>query len=211
MTAAEKDARKQELTDLAMELIAKRSSAITKADLAAESRISRARLDELFPEEADLFDAIVAQWYSHDIAIMEEVVASDLPIRRKFYEFFARRFARERERFDKDPALFALYVELGSQHFEQVRGYIDLADHYLSELIAQAQDEGFFPDLSVNRALTLINQMVVCYTSPQMMLIISERLAEDKLAAIVDTVFAGLAGGDRGASPVQRLSAVKAS
>lgn len=207
MTAAELDARKAELVDLAMDLIAKRGSAITKTDLAAESRTSRARIDEIFPEEADLFDAIVAHWFSHDIEIMEEVVASDLPIQRKFYEFFARRYVRERERFEDDPALFALYVELGQEHFEQVRGYIDLADHYLSELIAQAQDEGFFADLEVNRALSLINQMVVCYVSPQMMMQVSERLDVGKLAAIIDTLFAGLAGGDRGAAPVKGLRA----
>lgn len=207
MTAAELDARKKELVKLAMDMIAKRGSAISKSDLAAESRGSRARIDEVFPEETDLFDAIVEQWFSHDIAIMEETVASDLPIQRKFYEFFARRFVRERERFEADPGLFALYLELGEAHFEQVRGYIDLADHYLTELIAQAQDEGFFPDLSVNRALSLINQMVVAYTSPRMLQTIQERLAEDKLAAIIDTLFAGLAGGDRGAAPVKGLRA----
>ena len=207
MTAADRDARRTELTELAMAMIEQRGAMIGKSDLAAETRMSRARVDDIFPDENDLFDAIVEHWYAHDMAIMEEVVGSDLPIRRKFYEFFARRYARERERYEKDPGLFALYVELGSDHFEQVRGYIDLADHYLAELIAQAQDEGFFADLGVNRALTLINQMVVCYTSPQMMLIAADRLAEDKLAAIVDTLFAGLAGGDRGAAPVTGLRA----
>lgn len=207
MTAAERDARKLELTELAMDLIARDGAAITKADLVAETRMSRARVDEIFPEESELFDAIVELWYADEIAIMEEVVASDLPIRRKFYEFFCRRYKLSRSRHDADPALYAIYCEMGSERFEQVRGYIDLADHYLSELIAQAQDEGFFADLSVNQALTLINQMVVCYTSPQMMVMISERLHEDKLAAIIDTIFAGLLGGDRGAKPVAGLRA----
>jgi AcrR family transcriptional regulator len=205
MTAAEKDALKRELVTLAMEMIARRCAVVGKADLAAEARIARGRIDEIFPEEDDLFDAIVEHWYTDDIAIMEEVIASALPIRRKFYEFFARRFVRERERYLKDPALFALYVQMGSEKFEQVRGYIDLADHYLSELIAQAQEEGFFPDLTIDRALTLINQMVVCYVSPQLMLILEERLAEHKLAAIIDTLFDGLAGGDRGAAGVRGL------
>ncbi len=209
MTAAEKDARKLELTERAMELIAQRGAAIGKADLVAATHISRARIDEIFPEETDLFDAIVESWFSHDIAVMEEVVASALPIQRKFHEFFARRFLRERERYREDPALFALYCELGAANFESVRGYIDLADHYLSELIAQAQEEGFFPDLTINRALTLINQMVVCYTSPQMMLMIDERLAEDKLARIIDTIFAGLSGKDRGAASITGLRAVE--
>ncbi len=207
MTAADKDALKDELTERAMDLIARTGARISKADLVADTRLSRARIDEIFPEDNDLFDALVAHWYAHDIVVMEEVLASALPIKRKFYEFFARRFIGERERYRKDPALFALYVEMGTEKFENVRGYIDLADHYLSELIAQAQDEGFFPDLTIDRALTLINQMVVCYVSPQLMLILGERLAEDKLAAIIDTLFAGLAGGDRGAAGVKGLRA----
>jgi TetR/AcrR family transcriptional regulator, repressor of the ameABC operon len=207
MTAADMDALRRELVTLAMDMIARRCAVIGKTELAAEARIGRSRIDEVFPEEDDLFDAIVELWYEDDIATMEEVVASTLPTRRKFYEFFARRFVRERERYRRDPALFALYVEMGSQKFERIRGYIDLADHYLTELIAQAQAEGFFPDLTIDRALTLINQMVMCYTSPQMMLIIEERLAEDKLAVIVDTLFEGLSGADRGAKGLVGLRA----
>lgn len=194
MTQSEAEERKRDLVELAMKMIASRGAEIDRADLAAEARVSRARVETLFPEEDDLFDALAEVMFEPDIAIMEEVVASTLPIRRKFYDFFARRFTKERARYREDPALFALYLELGSQKFERIRGYIDLADHYLTELIAQAQDEGHFQGLTVDRALTLINQMVVCYTSPQMMLIIDERLAEDKLAAIVDTIFNGLAG-----------------
>ncbi|MBX7481867.1 TetR/AcrR family transcriptional regulator [Qipengyuania qiaonensis] len=205
MTQSEKVRTRERLTELAMDLIERNGAMIAKSDLVAESRMSRARIDELFPEENDLFDAIVAQWFSHDIAIMEEIVRCELPIRRKFFEFFCRRFLRERERHDKDPALFALYCELGSERFEQVRGYIDLADHYLSELIAQAQDEGYFSDLPIDRALSLINQMVIAYTSPQIMLMIAPRLHEDKLAAIVDTLFAGLSARDGGALGTQDI------
>jgi TetR/AcrR family transcriptional regulator, repressor of the ameABC operon len=137
---------------------------------------------------------------------MEEVVASDLPIRRKFYEFFARRFARQRARFRKDPAAFAVYCEVGTDNFENVSGYIDLADHYLAELIAQAQEEGHFAGLGINRALSLINQMVVCYTLPQMLMILDEdKLEDSKLATIIDTLFDGLSGEARGAAPVVGL------
>ena len=188
-----------------MAAIERRGEEVSRATLALEAGISRSIIDRHFPEEGDLFNAIIENWYEPDIAIMEEVVACDLPIQRKFYEFFARRFVRERERFEKDPVTFALYCELGSNRFEDVRGYIDLADHYLSELIAQAQDEGFFPDLTISQALTLINQMMIAYVSPQVMMMISHRLEEAKLAAIVDTMFAGLAGGDRGAKPVNGL------
>lgn len=201
MTQDEKARERERLATLAMTLIAKRGKLIDRADLAAEAGTSRSRVEALFPEEDTLFDAIVEHWYADDIAAMEDVIASELPIQRKFYEFFARRFLRERERFREDPALFALYCELGTAKFDHVRGYIDLADHYLTELIAQAQDEGYFEGLTIDRALTLINQMVVCYTSPQLMMIIDERLEEDKLAAIIDTMFAGLtvkAGSSKG-------------
>lgn len=194
MTQSEAEERKRELVELAMKMIADRGKAVDRVDVAAEAGISRARVEQLFPEEDDLFDAFAEVLFEDDIAIMEEVVASSLPIRRKFYEFYARRFVKERARMQEDPALFALYIELGSAKFERIRGYIDLADHYLTELIAQAQDEGHFEGLTVDRALTLINQMTVCYTSPQMLLMLDERLAEDKLAVIVDTMFNGLSG-----------------
>lgn len=200
---------KRQLVELAMKVTERRGEEISRATLASEAGLSRTVVDRHFPEEGDLFNAIIDLWYEPDIAIMEEVVASDLPIQRKFYEFYARRYIRERERYEEDPQTFALYCELGSNRFEDVRGYIDLADHYLSELIAQAQAEGFFPDLSINQALTLINQMVIAYTSPQVMLMISHRLEEEKLAAIIDTLFAGLAGGDRGAKGVSGLRAVR--
>ncbi|MEX0342206.1 MAG: hypothetical protein AB3N06_06445, partial [Erythrobacter sp.] len=144
-------------------------------------------------------------WYSHDVAIMEEVVNCELPIQRKFYEFFCRRFLRERERYDEDPALFALYCELGAERFEQVRGYIDLADHYLSELIAQAQSDGYFANLPIDRALSIINQMVIAYTSPQVMTMIAPRLNEDKLAVIIDTMFAGLSAEEGGARGLEGI------
>lgn len=207
MTTSDRDALRRSLTAETLKLMAERGAMIGKSDLAAHTRTSRARIDDVFPEENDLFDAVVEQWYAGDLTIMEEVIASNLPVQRKFFEFFARRHRIEVERLRQDPALFALCVEIGSERFEQVRGYIDLADHYLSELIAQAQAEGYFPGLSIDRALTLINQMVVCYTSPQMLLMLDNRLTEDKLAAIIDTLFAGLAGGDRGAMGVTGLRA----
>ena len=58
------------------------------------------------------------------------------------YEFFARRFLLLRDNFKNDPASFKLYVEMGERYFEYAQSYIDLADHYLCELIAQAQAAG---------------------------------------------------------------------
>ncbi len=204
-------AEKRRLVAAAMDLIARNRESLSKASLAADLRVPRAKIDAVFAEDADLAAAIVDAWFAPDVAIMEEVVASDLPPNRKMYEFFARRFLVEQQRYQEDPALFALYLEMGQQYFANVEGYIQLADHYLTEIIAEAQAAGYFEGLSLSRALTLINQMVICYTSPQLMLIIASRLSETKLAAIVDTLFVGLTAEDRGASGLQPMQPVSQS
>ncbi|MXO63296.1 TetR/AcrR family transcriptional regulator [Qipengyuania oceanensis] len=193
------------LVKAAMQAIERRGEAVSRATLASESGIARARIERIFPEEEDLFDAVVEQWFAPHIAIMEEVLASDLPITRKVYEFFARRFKVQRDRYLRDPSAFATYCDLGGTHFERVRSYVDLADHYTCELIAQAQAEGHFPGLEIDEALSLINQMVTPYTMPDVLLYMEERLTEAKLARIVETIFAGLSGEDRGSAGVAGL------
>lgn len=202
---ADPEAEKKRAAHQAMALVERRGANVTKADLAADTGMSRAKVDALFPEEDDLFAAVVDEWYAPDIAIMEEVCGSDLPANRKMYEFFARRFVKEKARYDADPALYALYCELGTGQFHIVQGYIELADHYLTEIIAEAQAEGYFPELTINQALSLINQITQCYTSPQVMLMFASKLNTEKLAIIVDTLFAGLAGADRGAAGTVKL------
>ena len=184
----------------AMELTGRRGAEVTPEILAAETGLSRARIAAIFPEEIDLFDAVVELWFEPHVAIMEDVLASDLPVNRKFYEFYVRRFLRNREEYRRDPAAFAVLCELGARRFERVRSFVDLADHYLCELIAEAQAEGYFEGLEIDRALTLINQMLIAYTMPDLLMMVGDRLAEDKLAAIVDTLFAGLSGKDGGAA-----------
>ncbi len=205
MTQEDLKQERSRLVKLAMELIEKRGSEVTRTMLATAADTSRSRIETIFPEENDLFEAIVEDWFAPDAAIMEEVVASDLPIQRKFYEFFARRFVRERARLRENPDTFALYLELGEARFEQVRGYIDLADHYMSELVAQAQAEGYFEGLKIGEALSLINQMVMGYTSPRVQLMLGERLTEEKLGKIIDTMFAGLSAKDGGSRGVEGL------
>ena len=191
MYDSDMNAERDTLVELAMQAIERRGSEISKAILASDTRIARAKIDQVFPEESDLFDAIVERWFRPLVAIMEDVLATDLPPNRKMYEFFARRFAHQRAQFQRDPAAFALYVELGNGHWQEVRSYVDLGDHYLS--------------LTINQALSLINQMVVCYVQPIFLIMISERLSEDKLARIIDTVFAGLSAKNRGAAGVSGL------
>lgn len=207
MTDSDRQKEREALARLAIEIAGRRGVEPTPDMLAAETGVARSRIDALFPEESDLFDATAEQWFAPLVSIMDEVMASDLPANRKFYEFFARRFVHQRAEYRRDPATFALLCELGSRRFERVRSYIDLADHYLCELIAQAQDEGAFEGLSIDRALTLVNQMVIAYTQVDMLMMLEERLAEDKLAAIIDTMFAGLSSADGGSRGISGLRA----
>jgi AcrR family transcriptional regulator len=201
------ESERDRLVRTAMRMIEDRGDEVTRTALAAGASVPRARIEVLFPEETDLFDAIVERWFADHVAIMEDVLASDLPPNRKMYEFFARRFCLQRERFRADPAAFKVYCELGAAHFERVRSYVDLADHYLCELIAQAQAEGVFEGLAIDDALSLINQMVLPYTMADVLTYMEPRLSEEKLAKIVDTLFAGLSAADGGARGVKGLRA----
>lgn len=125
---------------------------------------------------------------------MEEVLASNLPPPRKMYEFFRRRFVISQERFRADPHFFSILCEMGAANFERVRSYVDLADHYLCELIAEAQADGYFAGLEIDEALSLINQMISNYTLPDALIYLGDKLSEKKLARIVDTMFIGLSG-----------------
>ena len=180
----------------AMAIMERRGEEVNRAKLASELNIARTRVETVFPEEADLLEAVTGEWFAPKLAVMDEVMATDLPPRRKMYEFFARRFLLLRDNFKNDPASFKLYVEMGERYFEYAQSYIDLADHYLCELIAQAQAEGHFAGLEINQALSLINQAVLCYIQPYLIAMIDERLTEAKLAALIDALFDGLHARD---------------
>ena len=190
----------------AMAIMERRGEEVNRAKLASELNIARTRVETVFPEEADLLEAVTGEWFAPKLAVMDEVMATDLPPRRKMYEFFARRFLLLRDNFKNDPASFKLYVEMGERYFEYAQSYIDLADHYLCELIAQAQAEGHFAGLEINQALSLINQAVLCYIQPYLIAMIDERLTEAKLAALIDALFDGLHARDSDARGMRSIS-----
>ena len=111
---------------------------------------------------------------------------------RKMYEFFRQRFVISRQRWRDDPENFTMICEMGAANFERVRSYVDLADHYLCEVIVQAQADGYFSGLEIDETLSLINQMVSNYTIPDSLIYLGDKLNEEKLARIVDTIFIGL-------------------
>ena len=202
------DDQRERLVTLARAIIEERGgSGLTMHELAARAGISPAVLGRYFDSKDALMEAVAEFWFRPKVAIMEEVLASDLPPRRKMYEFFARRFVAMRKGYDADPAAFRMYVEIGEEHFEQVRSYVDLADHYLGVIIGEAMGEGFFAGLGVDETISLVNQMVAPYCSIPTMIMLMERLSEEKLARIIDAVFDGLSAQDRGAKGLTGLRA----
>ena len=202
------DGGREALLELMVALIEERgTSAFTMTELAARANMSTANLYRYFASKEALIEAVAEHWFQPKVEIMEEVVASDLAPRRKMYEFYARRFARMKSEWERDPVAFANYVELGKEHFELVRSYVDLGDHYLAMIIGEGMAEGNFAGLSIDEAISLVNQMTGAYVNIGAMELIMPKLSTDKLARIVDAVFDGLSAADRGAKAVSGLRA----
>jgi AcrR family transcriptional regulator len=189
-----REAERARIAGHVLDLVKERGAEVPWTVAMAESGLTRARFEALFDDYDDLFDAVAQLWLAPHLAVMEEVLATNLPPQRKMYEFFRRRFVISQERFRADPHFFNILCEMGAANFEKVRSYVDLADHYLCELIAEAQAEGFFAGLEIDEALSLINQMISNYTLPDALIYLGDKLTEQKLARIVDTMFIGLSG-----------------
>lgn len=204
------DAGREQLVELAIALIEERgNSAITMTELASAASMSTANLYRYFENRDAVIEAIAEYWFRPKVAIMEEVVASDLPPRRKMFEFFARRFTMMKREWERDPLAFATYIELGRENFEQVRSYVDLGDHYLALIIGEAMAEGHFEGLSIDETLSLVNQMVSVYVNIGAMEAVMPRLTNEKLGRIVDAIFDGLSAVDRGAGGISGLRSVQ--
>lgn len=188
------EAGRFQLLEAVDQLVRQRGAAdISMTDLAAEAGMSPSNLYRFFESKDALFEAVAEKWFAEKIRIMEEVCASDMPARDKLIAFFARRFRLMIEQYEADPALFRSYMEIGSQNVEIIQGYIDLGDHYLSVLAADAMEEGYFAGFSLDEAVSLINQMMHVYINPDMLIHIGPgKLKEEKLVQIVDTIFAGM-------------------
>jgi hypothetical protein len=202
------EAGQTRLVEVACALIEERGGqALTMQEVAMRAGMSPANVLRYFESKEALLEAIAEFWFRPKVAIMEEVVASDLPPRRKMYEFFARRFVMMRDAYQADPVAHEMYIELGNDHFETVRSYVDLADHYLGVLVGEAIADGFFAGLDIDMTISLINQMVHPYCNIALMKGMMERLSEEKLARIIDAMFDGLSAQDRGAKGVTGLRA----
>jgi AcrR family transcriptional regulator len=188
------EAGRQQILDTVENLVRQRGAIdISMTELAAAVGMSPSNLYRFFDSKEALLEAVAEKWFAEKIAIMEEVVACDMPIRDKMFDYFARRFALMVQQYEAEPDLFKSYMEIGSLYFEVVRGYVDLGDHYLALLVAEAMEAGYFADLSIDEAVSLINQMVQPYCNPDAITQIgTTKLKEQKLSRIIDTIFIGL-------------------
>ncbi|WP_338467487.1 TetR/AcrR family transcriptional regulator [Novosphingobium sp. ZN18A2] len=208
LTTSDNDAARERLVEIAHAIVDERGDqGLTMNELAARAGVSPVTLARYFENKEALIEAIAEHWFRPKVAVMEEVINSDLPPRRKMYEFYARRFVMMRDSWREDPLSFKMSVELGEAHFELVRSYVDLGDHYLGMIIAEAMADGHFEGLEIDEAISLVNQMVSVYCNIGAMLPVMERLSEEKLARIVDAMFDGLSARDRGARGIKGLRA----
>ena len=188
------EAGRTALLEVVDNLVRKRGSVdISMTDLAAAAGMSPSNLYRFFDNKEALLEAVAERFFAEKIRIMVEVTESDLPVRDKMYQYFARRYLANVEQYESEPDLLKSYLEIGQQYFEVVRGYVDLGDHYLSLIVAEAMEQGYFEGHSIDETVSLINQMVQCYTNPDALFYIGTvKLKIEKLALIVDTIFAGL-------------------
>lgn len=187
-----RESERERIAQLVLDLVKQRGAEIPYSVASSESGVARARFEQIFDDYDDLFDAIAQLWLKPNVEAMEQVILTNLPPNRKLYEFFRRRFVISRDRFRQDPEFFTHICEMGASNFERVRSFVDLADHYQCEIIAEAQAEGYFAGLEIDEALSLINQMVSNYTLPDALIYLGDKLTEAKLARIIDTIFIGL-------------------
>jgi AcrR family transcriptional regulator len=188
------EAGRTELLNVVDDLVRKRGAVdISMTDLAAAAGMSPSNLYRFFDSKEALLEAVAERFFEEKSTIMVEVTESDLPVRDKMYQFFARRFEVMVQKYEAEPDLLKSYLEIGQQHFEVVRGYVDLGDHYLSLIVAEAMEQGYFQGLSIDETVSLVNQMVQCYTNAEAIIYIGTgKLKVEKLALIVDAMFNGL-------------------
>ena len=188
------EAGRNALLEVVDDLVRKRGAVdISMTDLAAAAGMSASNLYRFFDNKEALLEAVAERFFAEKIRIMVEVTESDLPVRDKMYQYFARRYLANVEQYEMEPDLLKSYLEIGQQYFEVVRGYVDLGDHYLSLIVAEAMEQGYFEGHSIDETVSLINQLVQCYTNPDALFYIGTvKLKIEKLALIVDTIFAGL-------------------
>ena len=171
---------------------------VSISDIAAACGMAQSNFYRFFESKEAFYEALAGRWFEELNTIMETVVAADLSPRDKLYAFFARRLALKRARHAEDPDLFATYLEIGDEHWEVIRGYVDLADHYMAQILGEAMNAGHFPGFELDHLVALVNLMVQPFCNPKVMVKMERTAQEANLAIVIDTLFAGLRRADTG-------------
>lgn len=188
------DAMAEQLLEAAEQLIRDRGPvAPSITDIANACGMSQSNVYRFFPNKEALFEASVERWFRPFNEIMEEVVASDLAPREKLYQFFARRFAAKQARYAEDPAYFTACLALGEEHKEVVMSYVDLADHYMATILAEAISDGEFPGMTIDELMSPVNLMLAPFCDPKLIPQYEGTATAERLRLIIDAIFDGLA------------------
>src|SRR3989344_3871338 len=165
------EAIRSQLMDAAEDMVRTRGAInLSLTEVAAACGMSQSSFYRYFASKEAFFEAIAGRWFEELNQIMEDVVASDLPPREKLFEFFARRVAVKRARFEADPNLFRANMDLGEEHWEVIRGYVDLADHYMAVILGEAMAEGYFPGYDLDHVVSLTNLVMQPFCNPFVMM-----------------------------------------
>lgn len=198
------EATAEKLLEAAEQLIRERgpvSPSVT--EIANACGMSQSNVYRFFPSKEALFEAFAERWFRELDDTMEEVVASDLPPREKLYQFFARRFAIKRARYEEDRDYFMACMMLGDEHHDVVMSHVDLADHYMATILAEAITDGEFPGMTIDSLMAPVNLMVAPFCDPKLIPQYEGSATIDNLRIVIDTLFNGL--GDRHAAPPESI------
>ena len=195
------EAGREKLIQTAETIIRERGAiSFTITDLAAEAGMSQSNVYRFFENKDQLAEVMAGRWFAELIAIIEDLVETEMPAEQKLYEFFARRLVVKRARFEEDPDLFRSYMELGDQHFEVIRGYVDLTDHYMASILAEAMEAGYFEGLELDAVVSMVNTMVQPFCNPNLMMNMMHLADEGRLRQVIDTILTGLKAHDHSVS-----------
>lgn len=205
------DAIRTQLMDAAEDMVRARGAInLSLSEVAAACGMSQSSFYRYFPSKEAFFEAIAGRWFEELNQIMEDVVASDLPPREKLFQFFARRVAVKRARFEADPALFKANMDLGEEHWEVIRGYVDLADHYMAMILGEAMAEGYFPGYDLDHVVSLTNLMVQPFCNPTVMMDMIRIATPDNLRIVINTLFDGLGAQQAAAADAANVTTLRA-
>jgi AcrR family transcriptional regulator len=205
------DAIRTQLMDAAEDMVRARGAInLSLSEVAAACGMSQSSFYRYFASKEAFFEAIAGRWFEELNQIMEEVVASDLPPREKLFQFFARRVAIKRARFEADPVLFKANMDLGEEHWEVIRGYVDLADHYMAVVLGEAMSEGYFAGYDLDHVVSLTNLIVQPFCNPFVMMDMIRTATPDNLRIILDTLFDGLGAQQASTGDVANVTALRA-